>query len=225
MYTTINMNFLKNITISLIVSALSFFAVYGGYTIYAQEPEAYNFESSIPIVSLTKSAYHAEMNDYINGQIDQLNELMEEEGFASDPRFNTPEGVTADNFKELCGLENVSAYCTSMWSMDRYLQYVEKMDQVSSSFSFENDVETTGQALQQLQIKGDSATLEVEEAKSVLRASMAAYNEYLMAYPMHQEYQKIIKNLIKYKLALKDVRSLVRNFPIKFVDASTLYCE
>jgi len=171
------------------------------------------------------SAYHEEMNNYINSQVEKLNKMMETEDFYNNPNFNTPLRVTQENFKTLCGSENVSTYCTSMWSMDRYLKYVSRMDQASTGLVFTSTPETLTDALSLIQGSGEEVVQKIDESKEVLRAAMATYNEYRLAYPMHTQYRNIIGNLNRYKLALKDLRNYARLFPVKFVDASTLYCQ
>ncbi|MBI4231647.1 hypothetical protein HY605_00320 [Candidatus Peregrinibacteria bacterium] len=65
-----------------------------------------------------------------------------------------------------------------------------------------------------------------EEGKAMqsMKATVGAYNEYRLAYPMHKKYEEVIDNLIEYKDATEDIKQEVMQFPGKFIDATTSQC-
>lgn len=74
-----------------------------------------------------------------------------------------------------------------------------------------------------------SARLEAidREKSKAMRAvdqSLAAYNELRTAWPMHQKYIQIYKDLIIYRDKMVEIRNQVEEFPAKFIDASTTKC-
>lgn len=65
---------------------------------------------------------------------------------------------------------------------------------------------------------------EIEVAGDALDKTLAAYNELQMAYPIHKENIKLIKNLEEYNKKLAEIRREIESFPGKFIDASTTKC-
>ncbi len=65
---------------------------------------------------------------------------------------------------------------------------------------------------------------ELELAGQTLDQALAAYNEFLLAQPMHVQYQEMIKHLEKYRDGLANIRKEVGEFPSKFVNATSTEC-
>ncbi len=65
---------------------------------------------------------------------------------------------------------------------------------------------------------------ELTASRSALDSVLRAYSELLIQYPMHLEYQKTLKILIKYYDHLSDVRKKVSTYPARFQDVTTANC-
>lgn len=225
------MKLYKNITISLISSLISIMVVYGGYTIYAAKPE--DFRSSSVAQAFT--TYHGEMNAYFDDKIEKLNILMEDENFYKDEakkqQLLPPADIDVDKDSmetiiEKCGDDNVSTYCVSMGALAKYTNYVQYLNNLKGSL----DVDALAyvpiiNAMTNMSQRNFNIDKEIAEAEKTMKATLAAYNEYKLAYPMHRKYEEIITGLVKYKLALKDIRKRTVQFPVKFVDATSSQCE
>lgn len=215
-------------------------AVYGGYTIYAQDEENPNFREAGLNFSEVFDAYHLEMNNYFNGKIAQLNTLLDQPNFSNKPEFKSPKvDPIKDNFEEivLACENNVSTYCVSMGALDKYIDYVEVLNQLLTTLARDTSSTTTGDGyfdslgntlgyiLTTTEQRNERIKKEFDSAKKVMEATIGAYHEYRLAYPLHKRYEKITTELIKYKLALKDIRKRAMEFPIRFIDSSSSQCE
>lgn len=212
------MKLYKNLTISFLTAILTIFLVYGGYTIYAAG--SYEFSESGIGFSGAYDKYHGEMNDFFNGKMEKLNNMLKTKDFYKNPDFSPPKDLTK------CDDKNVSTYCVSMGALDRYIEYVKTLDRIKGT------LENSGTAyllieniLSDTSERNEKIDMEYEEAKKVMEGTVASYNEFRLAYPMHQKYAEVIKYLIKYRLSLKDVRKRVARFPEKFIDATSSQCK
>ncbi len=212
------MKLYKSLTISFLTAILTIFLVYGGYTIYAAG--SYEFTESGISFSSAFDKYHGEMNDFFNSKMEKLNNMLKTKDFYKNPNFHPPKDLTK------CDDANVSTYCVSMGALDRYIEYVKTLDRIKGTLAnsggyylvLENILSDTA-------ARNEKIDLEYEEAKKVMEGTVAAYNEFRLAYPMHQKYSEIIKYLIKYRLSLKDVRKRIARFPEKFIDATSSQCK
>lgn len=230
---------LKQLGISLFSAIFTMFVVYGGYSLYAAD---------IPVISSTDSflsrtfndlalanvsnQYHGEMNDYFNLKMERLNELIDDMDFEHED-FLPPSQVAVPNLNpvedelpeivEKCGEDNVSTYCVSMGALDLYLRYVNALNRLKGTL-----VEGTGDSVSDLyqatQNRYVVINREIEEARRVLETTVATYNEYRLAYPMHKKYQEIADNLVLYRSALNEINRELINWPVEFVDATTHKC-
>lgn len=216
------MKLYKNITISFITALLATFVVYGGYTIYAQDSEPVNFRDPDLNFSQVFDAYHAEMNDYFNQKIERLNIMLAQPNFLENEdnkkAFNPPDDL------EAC-IDNVSTYCVSMGALDKYIDYVNILNNLVTTLATDADTRTIENILTDTADRNERIKKEFDSAKQVMEATIAAYHEYRLAMPVHKRYEEIITELIKYKLALKDIRKRAMEFPIRFIDASSSQCE
>ncbi|MFC1615502.1 hypothetical protein ACFL21_00020 [Patescibacteria group bacterium] len=220
------MKILKQLIIGLVSAIFTSVVILGAYTIYAED--TYDFEATVFDGLLTvKAAYHTEMNDYFNDKIEKLVEILEEDKFYNNENFIAPQGVNLDNYQELCVEENVSSYCVAMGALDRYVAYTTTLSGITG-YLISFDYEQTGtkyDLLSQSEYFNEDITIELEESKRVMEGTVAAYNEFRLAYPMHIKFEDIINSLMKYRIALKDIRKQVKKFPTKFVDATSVTCR
>lgn len=228
------MKLLKNILVTFLTAVTTVILVYGGYTIYAAEDYRIkvNFRDANDFFTAF-NGYHGEMNQYMNGKIEKLNLLVKDNDFYQNPEkkknfLPPPNIIDKDSIAkvlEKCGEDNVSTYCVSIGALDKYLSYLKKLDELKNSLDF------SGRALSKTEIAGsykknrEKIDRESEEAKMVMEGAIHTYNEYRLAYPMHRKYEKIIIQLNKYRLALKDIRKRAALFPERFIDATTTQCE
>ncbi|MDD3862178.1 MAG: hypothetical protein PHP74_04825, partial [Candidatus Gracilibacteria bacterium] len=84
---------------------------------------------------------------------------------------------------------------------------------------------TTNLIYTALSARDEKINQDIEESRRVLEATLSAYNEFMIAYPIHKQYQVVIKNLIKYKNKLKDVRDYIIQFPSTFIDVTSTKCS
>ncbi len=175
-----------------------------------------------------KSLYHDEMNEFFNKKLEVLLGLLKKENFEKEQNFQVPGNVDVENYKELCNADNVSTYCVSMQALDIYVGYTKVLDRVKSYLPFElpgGDNGVISTVFKESGKRDAAIAAEVVNARKVMEATIGAYNEFRLAYPMHKKYQQIIKDLVKYKQKIKHIRSEVIEFPIKFVDATSTACK
>lgn len=214
------MKIYKKILLNLGSAFATMILVYGGYTIYAAANENFAFESPALGFLTVKNMYHAEMNNYFNEKLEKLNEILEKDNFTEDKNFQAP-ATEAE-----CDQENVSSYCVSMGATDRYVSYVRTLNGVKGYLpSVPGLSPTAGYLLSADERRKADVDAEIQKAQEIMDAAISVYNEFRLAYPMHKEYRKVINNLIKYKLALREIHQEVVSFPSKFHDATSDQCE
>lgn len=212
------MKLYKHITISLLSALLAMVTTYGGYTIYAADEELDgNFRASGLEFEEALEFYHDEMNHYFNTKITALNLLLEEEDFFEKEEFKVPEdGV--------CTEENVSTFCVAEGALQIYLDYALALDIVAGQLATIEDDDELEDIIERTTERNEKIVPEYDIAKTAMDSTLAAFNEYRLAYPMHQQYEEVIEDLIKYKLQLKDLRLETDEFPLRFIDSSTTQC-
>lgn len=230
----------KKILTTCLSALITLLVVYGGYTIYAEGN--YSFTDTGLRYSTMYNNYHSEMNDYFNAKIKRLNEILEEPDFFKNEElvkdFNIPEDIKVlakedgaseevdnlDTIAEKCE-GNVSTYCVSMGALKRYVEYVKALNVLVGKLATDTNSTYIGDLITETQARNEKIAAEYDQAKQVMEATIATYNEYRLAYPMHKKYVKIIEILTKYKLALKDLKRQATLFPVKFVDATSDECQ
>ncbi|MFA6991848.1 MAG: hypothetical protein WC269_01020, partial [Candidatus Gracilibacteria bacterium] len=141
--------------------------------------------------------------------------------------------------EEKCA-DNLSTYCVSMLALYRYTDYAEIIRRIQSVKLPTPSMTTTGAAYwtgyselisniaaQRSDIEqeiGNGSNYLYGDAYKVMKGTVIAYDEFRTAYPMHIKYDKIIKDLIKYKEKLKSIRNKVMIFPSKFTDITSITC-
>lgn len=209
--------------------------LYGSYTIYAVERvDLYNPDLSYWEVF---DLYHGQMNDLFNERLEEMVVLLDSDDYFRNPekkaRLTIPPEIDRVNdslatIVAKCQANeeavNVSSYCVSMEALQYYQDYLKRLELMKGELTAEPD-SNVDSLLLEVADKNSAAELEADRAKDVLTATMSAYEEFANAYPMHQKYREVMTSLLKYKLALKDVRKEVQFFPTKFVDATSSYCQ
>lgn len=206
------MKFVKNILLTIFTAFFAFVLVFGGYSLYAEEIGYSSF-------TVEQAKYHIAMNDYFNEKLERVVSLLNDEKFFEHPDFLVPSS------SEECLKTNVSTYCVSMGALDLYIKYVQTLLGFQGSIVLSPDSQTISDVFNATTVRNEDISDEIDNAKIVMKATIAAYDEFKMAYPMHKKYQSIIFNLTKYKLALKKIRNQVADFPQRFVDSSSSQCK
>jgi hypothetical protein len=220
---------IKNILITIATAFASFFAVYGGFVMYAQDADTDTSTSYIGMVAIAKNEYHVSMNEFFNEKIDHLVEIMDEEDFLTNKKlrddFFVPDGVDAENYEEKCGETNVSTYCVSMEALDYYIDYVDELDSMRGSAAEYSYGSTLEEALPSITAGSEEIDKEIESASQALEAAVSAYDEFRLAYPIHEKFNELINNFIKYRIAFGKIRQETVKFPLRFIDATSSTCE
>lgn len=210
-------------TITAIVAGVASYASYGLYA-NAYDNRSGTFDAAF-------DGYHGEMNDYFNTKLEKLVKIVDEhpDSFTDEKDFKVPTNIDVvndplDTVLDKCG-ENVSGYCVSMGALSRYMNYAKQLEQLGKSLPPVKAGETASQLLNRTYSQGEKVKTEAEQAKMVMEATVNTYNEFVGAYPMHKKYQVIMKDLLKYKLALKTIKNRVTRFPGKFIDSTSSQCE
>lgn len=208
--------------------------VYGGYTIYAADTEKVNFRTAENFYDAF-DGYHGEMNEYFNAKIKKMVALVDTPGFYQNvekkkqflPPAELKDSDDVATIVQKCGENNLSSYCVGIGALKMYSEYLVRLKYLESNIDL-GSVPVGSSALEVLRSQNSNVQdfrRESQEANAVMEATVAAYNEFRLAYPMHIKYQEILTQLTKYKLIMKDVRLRVAEFPVRFVDASTNKCE
>lgn len=216
------MNIIKKITISLITLVLTMSVGLGSYTLYAANTAPnYKFKDATTF-SNAQSVYHSSMNQFFNDKLDAGFKLMEK-----DKKYYKNKDFIAPAEGEACSDSNLSSYCVSIQALKIYSSYVDTLEAISGKLPLGELPEGATQidAINQLNISSEHLNEEVENSKKVLMAAVSTYDEFRIAYPLHQYFDVIINSLNKYKIALKKIRDGLSTFPSKFIDATSAQCE
>lgn len=196
-------------------------ALLSGYAFVSAEE--FSFESPSLGFYAVKILYHEQMNDYFNKKI----------GAFVDTELDDPAQFPPTD-GGICTEENVSTYCVSMGALDRYVAYMKTLNGVSSTvLSLSKDIPMTPGAptnlltsiLSAATSTDDLIKKERNDSLSTMEATINAYNEFRMAYPMHLKYKEIISDLYKYRDLLSDFRSKVSSFPAEFSSVTSDSCK
>ena len=220
------MKIFKNTLVSILSALIVIMTIYGGYTIYASD---YAFDSPGMDYANIKSLYHREMNSLFNEKVSQLVDILDDKNIDpfSDDRFLTPtEGTSGSDGDNGCSKDNLSTFCVSLQALDRYLAYVNRLNMEKSTLpSSDAEIKTYEFYLSLTKARNTLIDKEIEDAKTVMSAVLNAYNEFRLAYPLHKKYLDIIDDLAKFRLKLKLIKRQVRDFPLRFIDASSDACK
>lgn len=223
--------------VTLISALATIMLVYGGYTIYAENK--YDFEDEVTVDTILE--YHEEMNDLFNKNLKAVVDILKDPKGTENPKlqspcqmkdFQEPDGTIKCEKKCMDDPENVSTYCVSVQAMDRYMRYIAHLNELLGSLNFESMgwselrlTPVTDLIYQSVLSRDAAIEADIEQSRRVMEGTLAAYNEFMTAYPIHIRYKAVIKNLIKYKNKMKDIRQQVVQFPSTFIDATSTKCE
>lgn len=227
------MKLFKNILLTFFAAIMTVVLIYGSYTIYAAGDQT-NFRNATDYYGAF-SAYNGEMNDFFNAKIKKMVALVNTPDFYQNvdkkklflPPISLLDTDDIPAIIKKCGEENLSSYCVSMTALNKYDDYIKKLTELKGEVNLSglSDFSSIDETLGELDQRNQSINQQTEQAKSVMEATVAAYNEFRLAYPMHVKYQEILTQLTKYKLLLKDIRLRAAEFPLRFVDVSTSQCQ
>ncbi len=201
------------------LSALAVTLVVGGVVIFAEddEPDYYAFNDATYLFD-AKFTFHASMNSFFNDKISEVASIIsEDEKFFENENFITPEDDDCEG--------NVSSYCVAMQATDLYFSYRNKLSDIKEFLPELPDNATKETALNSIGNRDEKVDVEVDEALKVVEATIIAYDEFKTALPMHNKFRQLIRLLNKFKIHLEDVNDQVKEFPLRFVDASSSTCE
>ncbi|MBI4234930.1 hypothetical protein HY604_01375 [Candidatus Peregrinibacteria bacterium] len=210
----------KNIFVPFLSALLAFAFVFGGYKIYAATKfdDYFTFTNPEDGFNSIQNDYHAAMNDYFNEKLEAFVDLVDE---------NPEDFFKKADFKaeETCSESNLSSYCVGIFALELYAKYVDTLLILKKDYLAEDSGTTSSEKLQAKEFRDALIEKEIPDAKEIMMATVGIYDEFRLAYPMHNKYETIIKNLRKYQIALKKIRFEVREFPLKLTDATSAECK
>lgn len=165
------------------------------------------------------NAYHEKMNNLFNEKIEKLGEILDEENFFMNPDFKGPKDPNK------CDENNVSTYCVSVEATKIYIDFINQMEATKNELPLDSGATTSMELLNAKAARDEKINIELESAKQVLDATLSAYNEYRLAYPLHKKYVTLINNLTKYRSGLESTTRQVSKFPGKFIDSTSTQCK
>lgn len=206
---------------------------------YANDP--YNFEriggkNNAEPFTEAQRLYHNGMNDFFNKKLARVVELMKNPvGFVQVEHLycvdRNGKDMSPDECARGCFEDDVSTFCVSMQALDQYRAYLNTMYYIQTYWS----ADSQWWALMKLTLIADVQSYmadrdakiadDISNSQLILESTLKAYNEFLSAYPVHKIYEDVIKNLIKYKNKLKQIRLEVEKYPATFVDTTSTKCQ
>lgn len=161
------------------------------------------------------TAYHESVNELFNAK---AKKLITEDETANKESLDEEECLKTDN--------NVSTFCVAVQAIDLYEQYKDELYKRwdPTQKDIENS-ESLTDALSNTSSKRDFIKEQVAKSKVALDMTLSAYNELRWSFELHKQYKQVIKDLLKYRDKLADVRQYVEQYPARFADATTPYCQ
>ncbi len=168
-------------------------------------------KESLEIKEIEKM-YHKKVNDIFNSKLTLLKQGEKGKGTAEVPK------------NDQCGENNYSTYCLAVTVAKEYDQYAVAMDKRKSYIKITEENMTLTQASLTTINQRNEVENELNRSKLALDMAVKTYDEILVSYKLHMQYEKIIKSLTKYNKKLIEYRKEVEKLPGKFIDASTTQC-
>ncbi|MBI2464196.1 hypothetical protein HYV57_04530 [Candidatus Peregrinibacteria bacterium] len=193
----------------------------------AAEKTSYPFDDDNKSVEALATAYHGWVNDIFNEHFSILRSYFNPEKDAP------PSNEVLTSPKEgPCGSNNVSTYCLAEELTHGYLIYEKQLLNRKNQIPSEDDdcasstkSPTYTDALQYIDDRSSFIDNEIMNSKKALDITLAAYDEFQSAWPMHKKYIEIARVLEKYRNEAYDIRRSVEKYPVKFQNVTTPNCK
>jgi len=205
------MHITKKIKIG-IICAIGLMVIHGAVNLYAAATSSPYENDRLSLYEVTK-LYHKRINDLFNAKIKLLNEGAKGPGIGQ-----TPDG-------DECPEKNYSTYCLAMTAAKEYEMFKAALEKRKQTVDLGEDARPSLETVtMQAFAKINEIDQELARSRKALDTALQTYNELRIAYPMHLQYQELIKNLTEYNKKLMDLRKQVEKLPGKFIDATTTEC-
>ena len=119
---------------------------------------------------------------------------------------------------------NITTFCVAIESSHLYIKYKDALMLKWNYVDFDEDL-TLAEMLRETRGKRDFIAGDIDLSKKTLDSTLNAFNELRWSFAIHKQYKQIIKDLLKYRDKIADVRKYVEQYPDRFYNASTPYCE
>ncbi|MBU1992477.1 MAG: hypothetical protein ABH856_01170 [Patescibacteria group bacterium] len=201
---------LENTKLGIIALMLAMLTVFGVTPVSG----AFEVNDEMDVFELA-TAYHESVNELFNAK---AKKLITEDETANKESLDEEECLKTDN--------NVSTFCVAVQAIDLYEQYKDELYKRwdPTQKDIENS-ESLTDALSNTSSKRDFIKEQVAKSKVALDMTLSAYNELRWSFELHKQYKQVIKDLLKYRDKLADVRQYVEQYPARFADATTPYCQ
>jgi len=176
--------------------------------LYASKATTNPYENDKLSLSELETKYHDRMNNLFNTKIKLM---IDGKG--------TDKSPTGDD----CAEDNYSTFCMAITAANELDQYQTVLIARSTKVDIGEDDTILDVSTKQT-AKYNEINTELIRAKKALDATLQAYNELKIAYPMHVQYQETIKNLTQYNKKMSKLRQEIEQLPGKFIDATTTEC-
>ena len=181
-------------------------------SLYALASNSPYLNDKLSIYEIEK-LYHQRINDLFNAKLKLLNAGAKGSGVGEVPKGDE------------CPENNYSTYCLSITAAKEFEQFQEALLKKKQTIEIPQDTNVT---LEEVSLKAFAASDEVDaelaRAKTALDSALATYNELRVMYPMHLQFQELIKNLTDYNKKIIEFRKNVEKLPGSFIDATTAQC-
>lgn len=171
--------------------------------------------------------YHGTVNDIFNDYIDAFTKIDQtqddQKNMAKPPKDDKECLATGEGM-------NVSTYCLYLRIDDLYQSYDDTLRRRQSTAFKEiqdilNGLNSQTVSSNLYEARRNWISREFTSAKKALDGGLKAYSELLTQFPLHVEYGKTIKLLVKYYDHLTDIRKKVDTYPTRFQDVTTQDCK
>ncbi len=190
-----------------------------------------NPKTSLENMSTT---YHGTVNAIFNDYIDQFTNIKDGDKKVDGNTTLYDKKTQPPKDDKECAKTgndmNISTYCLYLRIDDLYEVYYNALlvrgdTAAKEVIAILNNEATQTKTLNESQARASWTRRELETSKKTLDTSLKAYSELLTQFPLHQEYAKTIKLLVKYYDHLTDIRKKVDTYPTRFQDVSTQDCQ
>ncbi|MBN1494322.1 hypothetical protein JW911_01140 [Candidatus Peregrinibacteria bacterium] len=205
-------NIKSQIGIFITIIIILLFNIVDLSSLYALGDSSPYANEKLTIYELEK-LYHKRINDLFNSKLKLLHEGSKGSGTGQAPQGDE------------CPDNNYSTYCLSLSAAKEFEQFQTAMLKKKQIVEIP---EGSNLNLQEVSLKAIAAINEIDSelarAKTALDAALATYNELRIMYPMHLQFEEMIKNLTEYNKKIIEFRKNAEKLPPSFVDSTTSQC-